>query len=80
MTKTYMVTSSWQMIPDASNVASLNDDTIPLQNPQAVTLIQTLMAPPTEPQVSGLVIQTSVWIPRSIHWFFSLSKLNALFT
>ena len=38
-----------------------------------------LIAPPSVPQVSGLVIQTSVWIPRSTHCLLVLSVLRALF-
>ena len=46
----------------------LYDEMTP-QNPGQSTaaLIHRLMAPPAAPQVSGRVIQTSVWIPRSIH-------------
>ena len=41
-------------------------------------LIQTLMAPPAEPHVSGLVIQASVWIPRSTHWLLVRLNVTAL--
>ena len=38
---------------------------------------QKLIAPPAAPQVSGRVIQASVWIPRSIHWLRERSTLTA---
>ena len=44
------------------------------------SLSHRLMAPPAAPQVSGRVIQASVWIPRSTHWVFVWFKVNALFT
>ena len=34
---------------------------------QPMTFIQKFIAPPAAPQVSGTVIQVSVWIPRSIN-------------
>ena len=47
---------------------------------QAISFTHKLMAPPAAPQVSGRVIQASVWIPRSIHWLCVWSRLNAKFT
>ena len=46
----------------------------------STSIIQKLTAPPAAPHVSGLVIQASVWIPRSIHWLLVWSVLTALFT
>ena len=56
------------------------DETIPLEDGQSMTFTKTLMAPPAAPHVSGRVIQTSVWIPRSTHWLFVWLKDHALFT
>ena len=50
---------------------------IPADCGQSVNLNHRLNAPPAVPQVSGRVIQASVWIPRSIHWFKNISVLTA---
>ena len=52
---------------------------IPSQSGQSFSLTHRLMAPPAAPQVSGRAIQTSVWIPRSIHCLFLLSVATAEF-
>ena len=50
-------------------------DMIPAQYGQLSSLSHRLMAPPTTPQVSGWVMQASVWTPRSTHWLRFLSVL-----
>ena len=52
---------------------------IPDQSRQSFSLTHRLMAPPAAPQVSGRVIQASVWTPRSIHCFIVLSAATAEF-
>ena len=47
---------------------------------QSSTLTHTLMVPPAVPHVSGRVMQTSVWIPKSTHWLLVPCTVHALFT
>ena len=71
------VTPTWN---DVSLLKDLFLDVIiPLQCLSASALSHMLMAPPDAPQVSGLVTQTSVWIPRSTHCCCVASVLRDLF-
>ena len=59
-------------------VVVVNDVIIPpVKSVQIAGFTQRLIAPPTAPQVSGRVIQASVWTPRSIHWLRDRSTLTA---
>ena len=50
---------------------------IPAPGGQSTNLSQTLKAPPAVPHVSGRVMHTSAWMPRSIHWFRDMFVLTA---
>ena len=45
------------------------EEAIPVAEGHSTTFNHRLMAPPAVPHVSGRAVQTSVWTPRSIHWF-----------
>ena len=66
-----------QQIPIEINDLVVNNPAKSLQRYSNLNHI--LTAPPATTQVSGWVIHTSVWIPRSIHWPFVLSVLTAEF-
>ena len=68
------------IIPDEDlSCAEVNTPPVVLDE-ALISLTHKLTAPPAAPQVSGRVIQASVWTPRSTHCLRERSKLSALFT
>ena len=59
--------SKKQLMLNPLDRCCLLDDMTPKLLGQSTTLYHRLIAAPALLQVSGLVIQASVWIPRSIH-------------
>ena len=74
---TLSVVPFWVKIIDAVRWSCV--EIIPQKWGQSSSFSQKEMAPPAAPQVSGRVIQASVWIPRSIHWLNDLFMLTAEF-
>ena len=58
---------------------SLVESIAPPSGSQSMIFNHRLMAPPAAPQVSGLVMQASVWIPRSTHCLSDIFGLTAEF-
>ena len=64
----------WNPVPESY------DERMPAQSGQSNSRSHILMSQPAASQVSSWVIQTSGWIPRSIHCLLVWFKVNAEFT
>ena len=67
-------------VPSVLPVFDVYDETIPDKVAHSTIFNHRMMAPPAAPQVSGRVIQASVWKPRSIHCLLVWFKVQAEFT
>ena len=65
--ESYVRSPEYSGIDDPVDPEAGNVDMIPQKSEHSMMLIHRLMVPPAAPQVSGRVIQASVWIPRSTH-------------